>query len=163
NVEKGALLFEIDARPYQEALKQAEATLARDGAQLRQTEANLARDKAQSKNAEADATRYGNLMKEGIISKQQYDQVRTGADVIKESVKGSQAAIESARAAVQNDLAAIDKVKLDLSYCRIVAPLSGRAGNLLVNSGNLVSANGSVALVVINQITPVFVSFNVPE
>lgn len=163
NVEKGALLFEIDARPYQEALKQAEAALARDRAQLRQAEANSARDIAQSKHAEADAERYANLMKEGIISKQQYEQVRSSADVYKEGVKSSQAGIESARAAVQIDLAAIDKVKLDLAYCRIVAPIAGRTGNLLVNPGNLVSANGTAALVVINQITPVFVSFNVPE
>lgn len=163
NVAKGELLFEIDARPYQEALKQAEAALARDRAQLRQAEANLARDVAQAKNAEADAVRYANLTKEGIISKQQNEQVRTSADVFKESVRGSQAAIESARAAVQSDLAAIDKVKLDLAYCRIQAPIAGRTGNLLITPGNLVAANGAAALVVINQISPVFVTFNVPE
>jgi multidrug efflux system membrane fusion protein len=101
SVAKGALLFEIDARPFQEALKQAEANLARDRAQLRQAEANLARDVAQAKNAEADAVRYANLTKEGIISKQQNEQVRTSADVFKESVRGAQAAIESARAAAE--------------------------------------------------------------
>ncbi len=163
NVAKGALLFEIDARPYQEALKQAEAALARDRAQLRQAEANLARDMAQAKNAEADAVRYANLTKEGIISKQQNEQVRTSADVFKESVRGAQAAIESARAAVQSDVAAIDKVKLDLAYCRIQAPIAGRTGNLLITPGNLVAANGPSPLVVINQISPVFVTFNVPE
>jgi len=61
NVNKGDLLFEIDARPYREALRQAEAALARDTAQLRQAEANLARDQAQSKNADADAARYAQL------------------------------------------------------------------------------------------------------
>ncbi len=163
NVAKGALLFEIDPRPYHEALKQAEAALARNRAQLRLAEANLARDRAQSKNAEADAARFANLMKEGIISRQQYEQVRTSADVSLESVKGSQAAIESARAAVQSDLATIDKAKLDLAYCRILAPISGRTGNLLIHPGNLVSANGPSPLVVINQLAPLFVSFNVPE
>jgi multidrug efflux system membrane fusion protein len=163
NVAKGALLFEIDARPYQEALKQAEAALARDRAQLRQAEANLARDMAQARNAEADAVRYANLTKEGIISKQQNEQVRTSAEVFKESVRGAQAAIESARAAVQSDEAAIDKVKLDLAYCRIQAPIAGRTGNLLITPGNLVAANGPSPLVVINQISPVFVTFSVPE
>lgn len=163
NVAKGALLFEIDPRPYQEALKQAEAALARNRAQLRQAEANLARDLAQSKNAEADAARFANLMKEGIISRQQYEQVRTSADVSLESVKGAQAAIESARAAVQSDLASIDKAKLDLAYCRILAPISGRTGNLLIYPGNLVSVNGTSPLVVINQLAPLFVAFNVPE
>jgi multidrug efflux system membrane fusion protein len=118
---------------------------------------------AQAKNAEADALRYANLTKEGIISKQQNEQVRTSAEVFKESVRGAQAAIESARAAVQSDLAAIDKVKLDLAYCRIVAPIAGRTGNLLITPGNLVAANGATPLVVINQISPVFVTFNVPE
>jgi multidrug efflux system membrane fusion protein len=163
NVAKDALLFEIDSRPYQEALKQAEAMLARDRAQLRQAEANMARDLAQLKNAQADAVRYAEMTKEGIISKQQNDQVQTSADVYRESSRASQAAIESARAAVQSDQSSIDKAKLDIAYCRITAPISGRAGNLLVNAGNLVAVNGNSPLVVINQISPIFVTFNVPE
>ncbi|MCC6590753.1 MAG: efflux RND transporter periplasmic adaptor subunit [Bryobacterales bacterium] len=163
DVKKDALLFEIDPRPYVEILKQAEATLARDRAQLRQAEANLSRSIAELKNAEANEERYADLAKQGIISKQQYEQMRTTADVARESSKAAQAAIESARAAVQSDQAAIDKAKLDISYCQIKAPLSGRAGNLLVHPGNLVQANGNAPLVVINQIAPIFVTFSVPE
>jgi len=68
----------------------------------------------------------------------------------------------SARASVENDLAAVEKAKLDLSYCEIRSPISGRAGNLLVHAGNLVKVS-DVALVVVNQIEPIFVSFGVPE
>jgi multidrug efflux system membrane fusion protein len=163
NVRKGALLFEIDSRPYREALRQAEAAVIRDQALLRQAEATLARDAAQSKNAEAEASRYAELSKQGIISRSQYDQFRTNADVFRESVRASQAAIESHRAAIQSGLAAVDKAKLDISYCRIEAPISGRTGNVLVHPGNLVRANGDTALVVIHQVSPIFVSFSVPE
>jgi membrane fusion protein, multidrug efflux system len=162
NVESGALLFEIDSRPFQEALRQAEAAVARDRAQLRQAEATLARDSAQSKNADAEAKRYNELAEAGVISRAQQDQVSTSADVYRESVRASQAAIESIRAALDSDLAAVDKAKLDISYCQIRAPFSGRTGNLLVHPGNLVRAN-DVPLVVIHQVAPVFVSFSVPE
>lgn len=163
DVAKDSVLFDIDARPYQEALKQAEAGLARNRALLRQAEANLARGLAEAKNATANAQRYAALTKEGVISREQNEQVRTAADVQREAVRAAEAAIESARAAIQSDLASIDKAKLDLSYCQIKAPLSGRAGNLLVYAGNLVPANGATALVVINQVSPLFVTFSVPE
>jgi len=163
NVKKGDLLFEIDSRPYREALRQAEAAVARDRAQLRQAEAVLARDQAQLKNSEAEAARFGQLAKEGIASRSQADQLGTTAEVGRESVRADQAAIESTRAALETDLAAVDKAKLDISYCSIFSPLSGRTGNLLVNAGNLVKVNGDSPLVVIHQVSPIYVNFNVPE
>lgn len=163
NVNKGDLLFKIDSRPYEEALRQAEAALQKDTAQLRQAEANLARDTAQSKNAQAEAERYTQLQKEGVISRSQSDQYRTSADALRESLRADEAAIESAKASVQADRSTIDRAKLDLTYCEIRSPLSGRAGNLLVHAGNLVQANGTSPLVVIHQIAPIFVSFGVPE
>jgi multidrug efflux system membrane fusion protein len=163
DIRQGDLLFQIDSRSYREALKQAEAAVAKDQAQLLQAQANLGRDQAQLKNAEADAARYETLFKEGITARNQYDQVRTTSDAQRESVRAGQAAIESARASLDSDRAAVDRAKLDLSYCEIHSPLSGRAGNLLTHIGNLVKANGDTALVVINQIEPVFVSFGVPE
>lgn len=162
-INKGDLLFEIDPRPYQDSLRQAEAAVARDSAQLRQAEANLAREKAQSKTAEADALRYDQLVKEGVVSRTQSEQFRTSADALQASMRADQAAIESARASLQGDLAAADRAKLDLSFCQVRSPVSGRAGNLLVHAGNLVKANGDNAVVVINQVTPIFVSFGVPE
>lgn len=162
NVNKGDLLFEIDSRPYQETLRQAEAAVGRDTAVLRQAEANLARDIAQSKYADADAARYEQLAKEGVVSRTQYDQSRTNSEALRESIQADRAAIESARATLESDRSAVAAAKLNLSYCQIRSPISGRAGNLLVHAGNLVKVN-DVPLVVINQITPIFVSFGVPE
>jgi membrane fusion protein, multidrug efflux system len=162
-IKKGDLLFEIDARPYQQALQQAQNAVTRDQAQLQQAEANRARDAAQAKNAAATAQRYEDLSKAGVVSKEQFDQVRTNAEALQESVRAGEAAIESARASLQSDSAAVERAKLDLAYCEIRAPLSGRAGNVLIHAGNLVRANASEPLVVINQITPMFVTFGVPE
>jgi membrane fusion protein, multidrug efflux system len=162
NVSKGDLLFEVDPRPFQEALRQAEAALTKDTAQLHLAEANLARDQANQKNVTSDADRYAQLAREGIATRMQQDQIRTAADMARESVRASEASIESMRAALESDRAAIERAKLDLSYCQIRAPISGRVGNLLVHAGNLVKAN-DLPLVTINQITPIFVSFGVPE
>lgn len=162
NVAKGDLLFEIDPRPYEEALRQAEANVARDRAQISQLEATLARDAAQAKYNQSDAERYAELAKAGVVSRSQSDQAKTSADVARESARATQAGIESAKAALDSDLSSVGTAKLNLAYCRIVSPLSGRTGNLLVHSGNLVKAN-DIPLVVIHQVSPIFVNFNVPE
>ena len=162
DVNKGDLLFEIDPQPYREALAQAEAAVAKDRAQLAQAQANLARDKAQEKSAEADAYRYEQLAKEGVAPQMQATQQRATADAAHESVRADQAAIESARASLESDQSAVARAKLDLGYCEIRSPVSGRTGNLLVHPGNLIKVN-DVALVVINQVAPIFVSFGVPE
>src|SRR5450759_5172472 len=149
NVAKSDLLFEIDPRPYEEALRQAEANVARDRAQIGQMEATLARDAAQAKFNQSDADRYAELAK-------------AGADVARESARATQAGIVSAKAALDADLSAVGAAKLNLNYCQIRSPLSGRTGNLLVHAGNLVKAN-DVPLVVIHRVSPIFVNFNVPE
>src|SRR5215467_13724696 len=149
NVRQGDLLFEIDSRPFREALRQAEATLAKDQAQLRVAEANVARSQAQLKNARADASRFEQLSKEGISTRQQEEQVRTAAEVAEHSVGADQATIETIRAAVESDRAAVEQARLNLTYCEIRAPISGRTGNLLLHPGNLVKANGDNPLVVI--------------
>jgi multidrug efflux system membrane fusion protein len=162
NVKKGDILFQIDPRQYQDALRQAEAAVLRDRAQINQAEAALGRDAAQAKFAEVDAQRYADLQKEGLASKSQWDQAKTSADASRESARATQATIESARAALEADNAAVASARLNLSYCEIHAPISGRTGNLLVHAGNLVKAN-DVALVVIHQVEPIFVNFSVPE
>jgi multidrug efflux system membrane fusion protein len=162
NVAKGDVLFQIDPRPFEEALRQAEAAVSRDRAQISQMEATLARDAAQSRFSESDAARFAELAKAGVVSKSQYDQAKTTADVARESAKASEASIASARAALESDLSAVSAAKLNLSYTEIRSPISGRTGNLLVHAGNLVKAN-DVPLVVIHQVTPIFVNFAVPE
>jgi multidrug efflux system membrane fusion protein len=134
DVKKGDPLFTLDARPFV--------------ASLQQLEANLARDQAQLANAKAQAERYTRLFENGIVSKDQYDSFRTNADALE--------------ALVRADKAAIQKAKVDLSYCSINSPIDGRTGSLLVHPGNIVKENDTV-MVVINTINPIYVSFGVPE
>jgi membrane fusion protein, multidrug efflux system len=162
NVKQGDLLFRIDPRPYDEALHQAEAAVERDKAQVAQAEANLVRDQAQARFSETDAVRQEQLNKENLASKMAADQAKTSLDVNRATARASEAMVNTARATLASDQSAVAKAKLDLSYCTIPAPISGRTGNLLVHPGNLVKEN-DVALVVIHQVEPIFVNFGVPE
>jgi multidrug efflux system membrane fusion protein len=135
DVKQGQLLFTIDPRPYEAALKQAEANLARDAAQL--------------KNRREQVRRYAELVEKQYVSREQYDQIRTDADAMESTVEADKAAVETA--------------KVNLSYCYIYAPVTGRVGILLVNEGNLVRVNDGTPLVVINQVSPMNVTFSVPE
>jgi multidrug efflux system membrane fusion protein len=135
DVRKGQRLFTIDERPYQSALAQAQA--------------NLNRDEAQARNADAEAKRYAELVKKDYVTREEYDKFASGA--------------EAARAVVAADRAAVENARLQLAYCDIRSPLDGRTGSLQVQAGNLVKANDTTPLVAINQITPVYVTFSVPE
>jgi multidrug efflux system membrane fusion protein len=161
-VRQGQLLFEIDPRPYQEAIKQIEANLTRDKAVLAQSDANLARDIAQEKFAQDQARRYMELVKQGVFSKEQGEQVGTNAQSLTEQLRADRAAIESARSSMVADQAGLDNAKLQLSYCYIYSPTNGRSGNLSVKEGNLVKLN-DIELVTIAQIQPVYVTFTIPE
>ena len=134
-VRRGQLLFTVDPRPYQAALAQAQANLARDQAQLR--------------NANAEAARYADLIKKDYVTHEEYDRIVAGA--------------EAAKAVVAADRAAIQNTQLELSYCQIHAPIDGRTGSLQVHQGNLVKANDTAPLVVINQVHPIYVQFSIPE
>lgn len=135
DVRRGQMLFTIDPRPYQAALAQAQA--------------NLARDEAQMRNAEAEAVRYGELVKKDYVTKEEYGKIVANA--------------EAARAVVAANRAAIENARVSLSYCQIRSPLDGRTGGLQVHAGNIVRANDTDPMVVINQIAPVYVQFAVPE
>jgi membrane fusion protein, multidrug efflux system len=163
DVKKGQELFEIDPRPYQQALDQAQANLNRDNALIAQAQANILKDQAQAKNAKILADRYAALFKDGISSKEQSESYQTTLGVQLEAIRADQAALTSSQAAVESDRAAIETAKLNLSYCAIRSPIDGRAGSLLVQAGNLVKANDTNALVNINQITPINVTFSVPQ
>lgn len=162
DVRKGEPLFTIDPRPFEAALKQAEANLERDMAQVEQAEANIQRDMAQEKNAQMEADRYKILFEKGVVAKEQYDKFRMDREVIEATVRADRAAKANAEAALVADRAAVENAKLQLSYCSIFSPMDGRTGSLIVQEGNMIKDN-DVIMVVINQITPIYVAFSVPE
>ncbi|MBL8215550.1 MAG: efflux RND transporter periplasmic adaptor subunit [Bryobacterales bacterium] len=163
DVKKGDLLFEIDAAPFEENLRLAEANLLKDVALEKQAEAQAARDRVTAKNARQQATRYEELQKQGIISRDQADQLRTVAEAAEASLAANVANIESARASARADESRINQARIQLSYTKIYAPISGRTGVINVKEGNLVKENDTVSLVDILQVQPVYVSFAVPE
>jgi multidrug efflux system membrane fusion protein len=165
DVKNGEPLFLIDPRPFEAALKQAEANLERDIAQVNQAEANIERDMAQAKNAQVEADRYKFLFEKGVVPRQQYDNLRTSAEAFEATVRADRAAKANAEAAVVADRAAVESAKLQLSYCSIRSPMEGRTGSLIVQEGNMIrdTDSPSIIMVVINQITPTYVSFSVPE
>src|SRR5213594_4922851 len=135
DVAAGQVLFQIDARPFQAALDQARAMLARD--------------QAQAQSAVLDAQRYAELVKQDYVTKSDYEAKR--------------AAAEALQAVVRADSAAVASAQLNLEWAAIRAPIAGRTGRLLVREGNLVRANAADPLVVINQIRPILVRFAVPQ
>ena len=162
DVEQGALLFEIDAQPFIEQVRAAEAQLARDRAAEKQAIANIERAKAEAANARAQADRYSALLREGVGAREQADQYRTADEAAEAQLSAEVAALESARAAIRADETRLDQARLELSYTKIHAPISGRAGFIPIKAGNLVRDNDT-ALVTLLQITPVYVAFAVPE
>ena len=161
-VKKGDLLFKIDPRPYEAAIQQAEANIARDNALLAQVQANLSRDLASEKYAKSNAGRYRQLVSEGIVSKDQSEQIESNADAIAQAVAADRAAIESAKANIGASKAALETARVNLSYTTIKSPIDGRTGNLTVKQGNVVTANAT-NLISINEVVPIYVTFAVPE
>jgi multidrug efflux system membrane fusion protein len=161
-VKKGEVLFDIDPRPFQGQLNQANANLMRDNAMLGQAEANLARDSANEKYAQAQAARMEKLFEAGVVSREQSDQTRSGADALSQTMAADRAAIESAKAQIASSKSSIENMKVQLGYTTIRSPLNGRTGNLTVKQGNLVTAN-SMELITIAEVQPIYVTFSVPE
>lgn len=134
-VRQGAVLFEIDPRPFAAALKQSQA--------------NLLKDRALLDRATEQEKRYKDLLARNFISPDAYEQVRTNAATAAATVAADEAGIESA--------------KLSLAYCTIRSPVTGYAGRIQIQQGNLVKANDVNALVTINQVVPIYTSFSIPE
>jgi multidrug efflux system membrane fusion protein len=134
-VIKGDLLARIDPRPFE--------------AQLTQAEGQMARDQALLKNAQLDLQRFRALLEKAAISKQQVDT--------------QEALVHQYEGAIKADQGQIDNVKLQLAYCHVIAPISGRVGLRLVDPGNIVHANDPNGLVVITQLQPIAVIFPIPE
>jgi membrane fusion protein, multidrug efflux system len=161
DVRQGQVLFEIDPRPFQQTINEMEAEVAARRATLAQAEAALERDQANAKNARSQAERYNQLATAGIIAKEQNEQFQTTALAAEKGVNAARATIESAKAAIKGAEAKLGDARLQMTYATIRAPISGRAGGILRKAG-LVAANNEV-LVTINQVTPVYATFSVPE
>jgi len=175
-VRAGQVLFRLDRRPLEATLRQLQANLARDEAQMRSaeaqtqsTEAQMRNAEAQLKNAESQARRYEDLLGKELVAREQYDQrvanldaARAGLDAARAAASASRAALDVSRSAAEGTQATIENAKLQLDYTVIAAPVSGQAGSLLVERGELVKANDAT-LVIVNQIQPILVRFTVPE
>ena len=135
DVHKGQLLFQLDKRPFQADLEKAMGTLRHD--------------EAQAENSRLQAERYNQLEKQGVISREQADLIRSQA--------------KADASAVYADKAALDAARVQLQYTDITAPIDARTGALMINLGNLVKANDTPFLVQLNQITPIYVTFSIPE
>jgi len=135
DVHAGELLFQLDKRPFQAALDQAKGKLAEDKATAAYNQAEAKRDEA--------------LFKSGVIASQVFQQ--------------QQSLAESNLATVQADEAAVEAARVNLGYTDIRAPIDARAGAILINVGNVVQANSANPLAILNQITPIYVQFNIPE
>ena len=134
DVKKGDLLFTLDDRPFT--------------AQLDQAQGSLARDRAELENARKELKRYILAAGKGYVSSEQADTAATRVATLTATVQADEAAVENSR--------------LQLEFCSIVAPIDGRTGELMVDAGNLIKANADTAMVTLNQIVPIKVSFTVP-
>src|SRR6476659_3380080 len=129
NVKKGQLLFTIDPRPFEANLKQAQANLAKDVAARKQAEANLAREIAREKWGLTQVERYRTLVEQGVVPREQYQQLRADYDTLQANTEAARAAVHSAEETIKVDNAAIDTAKVSLSYSYIHSPIDGRAGH----------------------------------
>jgi multidrug efflux system membrane fusion protein len=176
NVKKGQLLFTIDPRPFDANLKQAQANLARDAALKKQAEANLAREAAREKWGLTQVERYRTLVEQGVVPREQYQQLRADYDTLQANTEAARAAVRSADETIKVDNAAIDTAKVQLSYCYIHSPIDGRAGQRLVDVGNVVNTGGSNGgnnanngtipdntLLVIERLDPIYADFTISQ
>jgi membrane fusion protein, multidrug efflux system len=162
NVERGQLLFEIDPEPLQRQMAELQADLVKDAALEQQARANVAKDQAMLKQTQAAAKRGTELQNEGIFSREQTEQVVATNESTVASLQADQAAVESAVASAKADRARLAETELQLTYTHIKAPISGRAGAIAVKAGNLIKDNDA-ALVTLLQISPIYVTFGLPQ
>jgi multidrug efflux system membrane fusion protein len=176
NVKKGQLLFTIDFRPFEANLKQAQANLARDNALKKQAEANLAREVAREKWGLTQVERYRTLVEQGVVPREQYQQLRADYDTLQANSEAARAAVRSADETIKVDNAAIETANVQLSYCYIHSPIDGRAGQRLVDVGNVVNPGGSNGgnnsntntipdntLLVIERLDPIYADFTISQ
>src|SRR5437660_5692917 len=162
-VKKGARLFQIDPRPLQSALSQAEANLLKAMAQVKQGQDIVAKDEATANNDRVIAKRDANLLEAGVIPREQYDNDEAKLKADEATVRAAQSAVANLQAAQKAEQAAVENARVQLSYTTIRSPIAGKTGNLAVTAGNLVQPNATTPMVTITQSAPIYVTFSVPE
>jgi multidrug efflux system membrane fusion protein len=177
NVKKGQLLFTIDTRPFEANLRQAQANVSKDSALKKQAEANFAREVAQAKWGEVQVKRYRVLVDQGVVAREQYEELRANLDSLNANVGSARAAVNSAAETIKVDMAAVESAKVQLSYCTIRSPIDGRAGQRLADVGNVVNPGGASgnngssgntpgngnALLVIERLDPIYADFTISQ
>jgi membrane fusion protein, multidrug efflux system len=176
NVKKGQLLFTIDTRPFEANLRQAQANVAKDGALKKQAEANLAKEVAQANWGEVQVKRYRTLVEQGVVAREQYEELRANLDSLNANVGSARAAVNSAAETIKVDTAAVESTKVQLSYCSIRSPIDGRAGQRLVDVGNVVNPGGGSGnnassdtpgngngLLIIERLDPIYADFTISQ
>ena len=177
NVRKGDLLFTIDTRPFEANLTQARANVEKDLALKKQAEANLTKEVAQAKWGLVQVNRYKVLAEQGVVSREQYEEFRANLDSLNANVGSAHAAVNSAAETIKVDTAAVESAKVQLSYCFIRSPIDGRAGQRLVDVGNVVNpgapsgntgSNGATGdsakgMLVIERLDPIYADFTISQ
>ena len=176
NLRKGDLLFTIDPSPFEANLRQAEANVSKDRATKKQAEANLASQIAKQKWGAVQVSRYRVLVSEGVVSREQYEELLANQNSLDADVGSGRAAVNSAEESIRVDTAAVESAKVQLSYCTIRSPIDGRAGQRLVDVGNVVNPGGSSnnnnsnggnsngnALLVIERLDPIYADFTISQ
>ena len=177
NVKKGDLLFTIDPRPFEANLSQAQAKVSQDIALKKQAEANLASEIAKANWGNVQVSRYRTLVQQGVVSREQFEELTATQKSLDANVGSAHAAVNSADESIKVDTAAVDSARVQLSYCTIRAPIDGRAGQRLVDVGNVVNpgggsnnnssssgnpANGNT-LLVIERLDPIYADFTISQ
>ena len=179
NVKKGDMLFTIDPAPFEAAVSEVQANVTKSVALRKQAEANLNRDLAVSKWNALQVKRYAQLVSAGVVPREQYEQLAATADSSNATVEADKAAVHSAEESIKADNAAVDRAKVQLNYCYIKSPIDGRAGQRLVDVGNVVNPGGSSsnntsvaansngppsgALLVIERLDPIYADFTISQ
>ena len=162
NVVKGQLLFTIDPDALQRQAAQQQAELERDAAMEQQARAIVARDSAALKQSQSEADVALELGNNGILSKQRTDQLVTTSNTAQAALLSDEAGVAAAVGATKADRARLAQTQLQLSFTKVVAPIAGRAGAVMLKTGNIVR-DSDTTLVTLLQLSPIYVTFGVPE
>jgi len=162
DIAKGQLLFVIDSSALKRQQAEEQAELERDTAMEQQARSVVARDTASFKQNQADASIGEKLAKIGVVAQQRADQLVTASETARAALRSDQAAVDAAVGTLNADRARLAQTQLQISFTKVVAPISGRAGSVTLKVGSMIRDNDTT-LVTLLQLNPIHVTFGVPE